>query len=340
VNELLFPVLGTAVIVLLVLPLCAAITKVLLVAMERVAGPKMLRFSAARYVLLALASFLPLGWSLSAALHQAETGRSVLACLVSHDLEELCVEPVLFAVLLTLAILIRSAPWLRTHSLALRPRGRRDGPEAQRVRDVVDRHRSLEPLTGRTLISDELIGGSATIGFFRPMVVLDASFVRRCSDEVLAGALGHELEHVRGRDPLRYFLLALAMRLNPAGEWLLRRHALSWTFGREVQCDRAAVLAGAEPFGVADALMHASRPPSHALAHMRGGDTSKLRLRVELLLAYAEKQPANDVRHGSSALALTVLLALMALAVPHRGATDPLDLLHTSVERLAGAALN
>jgi hypothetical protein len=108
-----------------------------------------------------------------------------------------------------------------------------------------------------------------------------------------------------------------------------------------MECDRMAVLGGAEAFGVARALLRASAPATQALAHIRGGTSSRLRLRVELLLAYAEAPPSERDRGAPLATLLSLAAVLLVtLALPHGGKTGPLDLLHTSVELAARALLH
>jgi Zn-dependent protease with chaperone function len=339
-NELLFPTVGAALVALVVLPAFAALCLLMLRALERVSGSRLHSFRTVRFLLLVFPSLLPLAWALSAGLHQAETGRSVLACLISHDLEQLCIEPLLFVAMLAAFVLLRIRPFLWAARRPPRAASGLESMEVIRVEELIGRHSSLALLRGRIMITDGAVGGCATLGVLWPVVALDASFVQQCDDETLLGALAHELEHVRGRDPLRYLLLALSVHVNPITERLLGRHAAAWIFSREVQCDRAAVLAGAEPFGVARALLQASRPPRAAMAHISGAG-AKLRLRVELALAYGERRPANDVAQGRSAL-LLVLVGALAVALPHLdlGGTDPLDVLHTAVERVAEGLLD
>jgi Zn-dependent protease with chaperone function len=332
-SELLFPTFGTLAIVVVLLPLCALAGLGALHVLDRWGGKGVGRQATARYLLLVVPTLLPLVWSISAGLHQAETGRSVLACLLAHDLHEICAEPLLFAALMTAFVVART--W---RCLSLLPRlgrsVRTGGARAQRVARIVAAHAGLAPLRERVLVvRDGWVGGSATLGIFRPVVALDADFVDRCDDETLVGALAHELSHLTARDPVRYFLLALVIQVNPLGR-LLRREAAAWIYRRELGCDRAAVLHGATPFGVARALLAAARPRHCAMAHIRGGGTKKLRLRVELLLSYAEARPRDGAR-GSWALALAAAVGLVALAGPHVGGTDPLDALHTGVERIA-----
>ena len=99
-SELVFPLLGVALVFLVILPACAAGVKLLLVLLEQsaLAGP--LRGLGLRFVLLSASSILPIVWLFSAGLHQAESGRSVLACLFAHDTRTLCVESALFALTL------------------------------------------------------------------------------------------------------------------------------------------------------------------------------------------------------------------------------------------------
>lgn len=335
-NELLFPALGTAVVVLLVVPLCAALSKALLVVLDALAGTRLLRWGTVRYLLLVLPSLVPFAWTISAGLHQAESGRSVLGCIFLHDLEELCLEPLLFAGLLSIVASACVGPWAFRCWRLSSVRGNAASSEAVRVAALVAETAQLAALRGRVVVTAGGIGGSAALGFWRPIVAMDADFVNRCDDETLIGAMSHELEHLRGGDTFRYWVLALALKLNPVGAWLLKRDAAAWVFRREVQCDRAAVLAGAEPLAVATALLRAASPPDTALAHI-GGARAKLRLRVELLLAYAEKRPASETGIKISVVALVALVAGAASIVPHVGGTNPLDVMHTTVERVASA---
>jgi beta-lactamase regulating signal transducer with metallopeptidase domain len=340
VNEVLFPTVGAALIVILVLPLCAVLSRVLLALCDGLSG-RVGRYPGLGYLLLLVPSLVPIAWTLSAGLHQAETGRAVLACLLRHDLEEACVEPLLFVTLLGALIAFRLRPWLATYRRASRLTPTSDPAAVARMARLVETHPALRELEQRWIVSEGSVNGTATVGLWRPLVAVDAAFVSRCDDEMLLGALCHELEHLRGRDPLRYALLSLSMRLNPFGERLLRRDAAAWIFRREMECDRMAVLGGAEAFGLARALLCASAPTMPAIAHIRGGTSSRLRLRVELLLAYAEAPPRERVRMASlaSLIALAASL-LLALALPHAGKTGPLDLLHTSVELAARALLH
>jgi Zn-dependent protease with chaperone function len=338
-NELFFPMLGALLIVMVALPLCAAVSGVALGALGRLGG-ELARFSAARYLLLVFPSVLPVAWTISAALHQAETGRSVIACLISHDLEQLCVEPLLLVGILLAIVLGRTWPWIAEYRRASRVRPSSNIAAARRVAALVANNQSLHALRGRFVITAGSTGGSATLGLWTPTVALDAGFVDSCDDEALEAVLAHELEHVRGRDPLRYFVLALGMRLNPLGDRLLGRAAAGWVLAREMQCDRAAVLAGARPLGLASALVAASRPAHPALAHVRGGAFAKLKLRIELLMAYEEQRPSDDSRRGASALAVAAIALVFVLWLPHDGGTAPLDALHTAIERATATTLD
>lgn len=336
-NELLFPTLGTAVVLLLVLPLCAALGKALLLVLDGLAGTRLLRWGTVRYLLVVLPSLAPFAWTISAGLHQAESGRSVIGCIFLHDFEELCLEPLLFAGLVSTVALACAGPWVVRCWRLSSVRAKGSSSEAVvRVAALVARTPQLAELHGRFVVTDGGVGGSAALGLWRPVVAMDEDFVSRCDDETLIGALAHELEHLRGGDTVRYWLLALALKLNPAGAWMLKRDAAAWVFRREVQCDRAAVLAGAEPLAVATALLRAASPRDTAFAHI-GGARSKIRLRVELLLAYAEKRPVSETRLGASVIALVALVAGVASIVPHVGGTNPLDVMHTTVERVGSA---
>lgn len=338
-SELVFPVLGAALVVLLVLPLAAAIGLLLSTALDRLRGGRLVRWGGARLALLVLPCLLPLAWVVSAGVHQSEPGRAVLACLLGHEIEQLCLEPLAFVALLLAFAGWRLWPLGAQLWAARRASLSEHAPERARVAALIRNCPLLSGAAGRFVITDGTLGGSAALGLSRPLIALDAAFVRSCDDEALIGALAHELEHLRGLDPLRYLLLAASLRLVPFGEAILGRSAAAWLFSREVECDRAAVLAGAPPFGVAQALLRAARPPSSAFAHIGGGAT-RLKLRVELLLAYAEARPLDDVSRGHAPLFVMLLLAVAVVLLPHSAGAPALDFLHTALERFVTPVLH
>lgn len=331
-SEVVFPLLGTAFVVLLVLPACALVAKAGLVILERdeLSGP--FHGLGLRYLLLTASSVLPIAWFLSAGMHQAESGRSVLACLFDHHTTARCFEPGLFVLTmfgLMFALGVqrfrRSWGW----------KGARDDSDSlmiARLDRIVSAQPALRGLRGRVHVTSDINFAIGTTGLLRPVVIVGAPFARRVPDDVLASALGHELEHVRSLDPLRYLGLELALALNPFGRALLKTHIARWYGAREAHCDRAAVAAGCAALPLAEAIVQAARPKSPGIASLGAHDARMLELRVSMLLAFAERCPARCCRHDSSAVPVGLLLLLLTLLLPHQTSTAALDILHTGSE--------
>lgn len=245
--EATFPLLGTAFVVLIVLPAFALLAKAGLVMLERdeVGGP--LHGLNLRYVVLTASSALPLAWLLSAGLHQVETGKSALACLLDHDTAELCFEPGFFALVLAAAVLASSLGVIRKHRGVRSSSSDAAGALRQRVTRIVASDPGLACLQQRVVVTDDKSFALGTHGWLKPRVFIGSAFASRLSDEMLASALGHEAEHVRALDPLRYLILQLALAVNPFGRFLLEPHAARWQAAREAHCDREAVIHGAAP---------------------------------------------------------------------------------------------
>ena len=197
--EATFPLLGTAFVVLIVLPAFALLAKAGLVMLERdeVGGP--LHGLNLRYVLLTGSSALPVAWLLSAGLHQAETGKSALACLFDHDTAELCFEPGFFALMLAVVVVASSIGVLRKH------RGVRvsstDAARTllRRVARITSSDPVLASLRGRVVVTDDDGFALGTHGLLKPRVFVGTAFAARLSDEMLASALGHEAEQRVGQ---------------------------------------------------------------------------------------------------------------------------------------------
>src|SRR6478609_4317918 len=150
-SEAAFPVLGAAFVLLVVLPISALLTKLVLVLLERGGSAGALDRLGLRYVLLTGSSALPLAWFMSAGIHQAESTRSAFACLVSHDEAGSCFEPAFFASLLAGGVLLA---WLRaTWQVRQTPVARSAEGEAlsARLECLVERESALFRLRGRVL---------------------------------------------------------------------------------------------------------------------------------------------------------------------------------------------
>lgn len=275
---------------------------------------------------------LPLAWLLSASLHQAETGKSALACLLDHDTAELCFEPGLFALVLAAAVLASSLGVLR------KQRGVRssssDAARAllHRVSCIVASEPGLACLLHRVAVTNDKSFALGTHGWLKPHVFIGSAFARRLSDEMLASALGHEAEHVRALDPLRYLILQLALAANPFGRFLLEPHAARWHTAREAHCDREAVIHGAAPLPLADAIVRAARPGAREAVALGARDTAILQFRIGMLLAFAERTPARCSCQSPSTFPVAFVLVLTALLLPHQTGTAALDALHTGAE--------
>jgi beta-lactamase regulating signal transducer with metallopeptidase domain len=83
------------------------------------------------------------------------------------------------------------------------------------------------------------LAGPATVGFFRPMIVLPERILESGASEELTTALCHEMAHVRRRDCLVNLIcefVLLPLVFHPAA-WLLKRRIEET---RELACDEAA----------------------------------------------------------------------------------------------------
>lgn len=337
-NGWAFPLLGALVVFLLAVPLATLAAKLLLVLRRARTQHLPLHGSTTTWLLLVTPVLAPVPWFASAALHQSEPGPAIAACLYDHLGATPCHDALLLAGGLAATLLAAFTRRVHHELPAGAPAPARDpatSTAARRLDVLTVRHPRLREL--RVVLVDGPAAPLCTRGLLRPRVEISAHLVHRLDDDALTAALLHEAAHDRARDPLRFFLAAVCLSLNPLAA-LLRAELARWRLAREAACDRAAVRDGADPLALAHAIVAtaAPAPPTPAtVAALRGDGASGVRLRVSLLLAYAKRPPTPA--KGPAALEAPIALLGATLAVlvtlPHAIGTGPLDLLHLGIER-------
>jgi len=121
---------------------------------------------------------------------------------------------------------------------------------------------------------------SSVLGFWRARCVLSRDLVASASDEELDAIVAHEASHLRGRDVLATFLVAvlncLFFYLRP-----VRLLGRGWREAAELACDDAAVGATRQPLAMASAILKAVGVPV--------GTTTARRALPAVALAFAEE---------------------------------------------------
>ncbi len=325
-----FPLLGAALVYGLVAPLLT------------LAALPWLRWRRARhgvavegdglgYATLLAPVLLPLGWSVSAAVHLSEPGGPLASCRL--DGAGPCMDEAWFGVAVAAPL------FLAFVAVAAGRRGgrRRWAPDLLcRLAALRRRHPGLRRVAVRLV--DGEAPPVALRGVFASEVALREDFARRLDDQALVAALLHEAEHARGRDVLRLALLEATLRVNPLG-WLLRSEARRWEAARELRCDAAAVRRGGSPLGLAHAIVQAARwTVGDVAAALTGGGASLVQLRVQLLLEASEGRSGLEVEEPPTAGAAVGGSLLLAAAWPHVLGTGWLDGFHAWVEGLSRVA--
>jgi beta-lactamase regulating signal transducer with metallopeptidase domain len=174
-----------------------------------------------------------------------------------------------------------------------------DGDLARRITACCQRIGLPTPL----LLVSNRIAVPAASGWLRPAVLIPACLLDLPAAQFEALVL-HELAHLRRRDALVESVIGLLECLfffHPAVWWLTRQVRVA----REQCCDQSAVAAGAEPDGLARALLAVAErlaAPSPALAASGG----ELAVRVRRILGVPERH-----RRPRSALVAALVLLLL-----------------------------
>jgi len=334
-TELVFPVVGAMIVFFVAVPLLTVMARAILVALPAKKDGVAEHVSPLRFALLVAPSLGPVIWLVSAAAHQSEDGEPLAACIVDHLSSELCRDVVLFGLVLfsvlSLGVLRRIRGEGRSRPVSLPA----DHVACERVRSICEGHLTLSRASSRIRVVEHGVAPACTRGLFRPRVEIQATLVSRLlDDDELEGVLLHEIEHAQAKDPLRFFVVQVALSINPIGR-VLASELARYHFAREALCDRRAVQRGANPLALARSIVATAAPkaiPAHVAA-LGGHGIGGVRVRVQLLLGYATAWPGPARQHSPVGVVTSFVTFLAAM--PHIFGTEPLDVLHHGIERAA-----
>lgn len=329
-DEFVFPLAAVVATFFVLIPLLTVVSRAVLAIRRRRAASWASFGSEATFAWLVAPTLVPVLWLTSAALHQNEPARTAASCFFDHGEATTCADTLLLLgfLLIGMTATVGLRLWREWPRVVLRQLD--DGHElVQQVARVVKVDAHLRRL--RIAVVRDCAEPICTLGLLRPIVVIDACFVRDTDPKMLRAALLHEHAHIAGRDILRSFVARLCLSANPAGA-LLGPDLDRWRSAREAVCDSEAVQRGGDPLALAESLVRAARfrcgglsPHSVSLC---GHSGAALKLRLTLLLN-GPPVPIRTIGH----LALAVGICA-AVAMPHFGSSGLLEHFHFEIERL------
>lgn len=333
-NELFFPVVGAMLVFFVAVPLLTLGARAMFLATPPGKDGVAHHVSSWRFALLVAPTLGPVIWLVSAAVHQSEDGEPLAACIVDHLGSELCRDVLLFGLVLFSILAFGVLRRLRGEHGPRRVQLPVRATAVERVRCICEGQLALARFSSRIRVVSEGVAPACTRGLFRPRVEIDDALVERLDDDELEGVLLHEVEHAQAKDPLRFFVVQVALSINPIGR-VLASELARCHFAREALCDRRAVQRGANPLALARSIVATAAPkaiPAHVAA-LGGHGIGGVRVRVQLLLGYATAWPGPARQHSPVGVVTSFVTFLAAM--PHIFGTEPLDVLHHGIERAA-----
>jgi TonB family protein len=183
-----------------------------------------------------------------------------------------------------------------------------------RVHAIVSECRRAIATGQVTLVNSSLLSTPATVGIFRPLIILPEALAREATDEELTAAVGHELVHVWRRDYLLnliYEFIFLPLSFHPAA--VLMRRRITQT--RELRCDELVTELLLQPEIYARSLVQLARSAMPLARRARTvavgiADADILEVRVMSLL---KKTTMNASKKKAWLIAAALLMALPCL---------------------------
>jgi TonB family protein len=187
--------------------------------------------------------------------------------------------------------------------------------ESHRVHAIVSECRRAIAARQVTLVNSSMLSSPATVGIFRPLIIVPEALACEATDEELTAAIGHELVHVWRRDYLLnliYEFIFLPLSFHPAA--VLMRRRITQT--RELRCDELVTELLLQPEIYARSLVQLARSAMPSARRARTvavgiADADILEVRVMSLL---KRTTMNARKKRAWLIAAALLMALPCLA--------------------------
>ena len=191
---------------------------------------------------------------------------------------------------------------------------------AGRIQTVVASCQKAIGVARVSVLSSASLCTPATVGVFRPLIILPEALARDASDEALTAAIGHEFVHVWRRDYLLnliYEIIFLPLSFHPAAALMRRRI----TQTRELRCDELVTELLLRPEVYARSLVQLARSAMPFARRTRTvavgiADADILEVRIMSLLKGTK---SNTGRKRLWLLAAALLLASSGLSAEFPG---------------------
>ena len=191
-----------------------------------------------------------------------------------------------------------------------------DVDEALRV--VIENCQTVFRVNKFTVLSSSSLQAPATLGIFKPRLILPADLLRAGDADALTAAVGHELVHIKRRDYLLnliYELIFVPLSFHPAA-CLIKRHI---TQTRELRCDELVAERLLHPDAYARSLVRLAGwalpfNPRAETVIIGIADAEILEVRIMSLLKKTKSNLRRNVLMGAVASVLLVIPCVVAAA--------------------------
>jgi beta-lactamase regulating signal transducer with metallopeptidase domain/uncharacterized membrane protein YkoI len=194
------------------------------------------------------------------------------------------------------------------------------------LQEVVERCEKAFATAKCRILSSTSLRTPATMGVFKPVLILPEHLIHEGDVSALTAAVGHELAHIRRRDYLLnliYELIFLPLSVHPAAHFIKRRI----THTRELRCDELVAQRLLQPDVYAKSLVRLAAwavPPNQRAQSIMVGmaDADILEVRVMSLL---KKNRASILKTALFVIAAVALLAIPCVAAASWGLSFRVD---------------